>query len=270
MLCFTSFHPFFLYPRVSLHIPKVLCVSSTSLQVASLTRGVQLLVTLCIIPTGYFLGLWGFGSLQRLPVGSCDPRPSVPAFLVVQKWVLKCIKVGQPGTAYTPYLQKRVSCRPSVACLQPWYVSHHHVNHQAKSSLVVTNVQDPVLPYTICIREDKWKRKPTQSFWFENSREADEKLDIQPAFAFFQVTWCLERCTTSSPSMPSTMGMGHRCTRSRDHSTGSQRLCTPSAILCTVHRWSGKTPTWSHQKSHCRPRGKSHCTLFNVLAKTFC
>lgn len=61
----------------------------------------------------------------------------------------------------TPSLQKRVFCRPLWACLQPGYVAPHHVNHQEKFSLVMSNTQDPLLPSTVCMCEVKWKGRPT-------------------------------------------------------------------------------------------------------------
>lgn len=170
-----------------------------------------------------------------------------------------------------PSLQKHISCRPLWACLQPGYVTPHHINHLKKFSLVLSNTQDPLLPSTVCICEVKRKARSTQrALKSVNSGEVAEQPGIHLALAFFQVTWCLGQCTTCSPSMPNSTGMGHRCTRNRDPSTGSQRLSTPSATSCTVPRWSGKTPTWSPPKSRCRLRGKSLCTVLSVVLKVFC
>ena len=106
--------------------------------------------------------------------------------------------MGQPDTAYTPYLQKHVSCRPSGACLQPGYVTPHHVKHQARSSLVMSNAQDPVLPFTVCICEVKWKGKATQRvFWFENSGVRHLK-----SLAFTQLLLFSRRPGVSSDAPP--------------------------------------------------------------------
>lgn len=61
-----------------------------------------------------------------------------------------------------PSLQKHISCRPLWACLQPGYVTPHHVNHQEKFSLVMSNTQNLVLPSAVCICEGKWKGRPLQ------------------------------------------------------------------------------------------------------------
>lgn len=187
----------------------------------------------------------------------------MPALVVVLSWA--SLTLPTP-----PSSQKHVSCRPLWACLQPGYVTPGHENYHKKFSLMMSNTQDPVLPSTLCVCEVKRKGSSTQcAFSACNSGEATEQPGIHLSLAFFQVTWCLERCTTCSPWMPSSTGMGHQCTRSRDPSTGSRRHYTLFATSCTVHRWSGKTPMWSPQKSRCRLRGKSLYTVLGVVVRCF-
>lgn len=79
----------------------------------------------------------------------------MPALVVVLRWASLALPTA-------PSSQKHVSCRPLWACLQPGYVTPGHENHQEKFSLVMSNTQDPVLPSTLCVREVKWKARPTQ------------------------------------------------------------------------------------------------------------
>lgn len=85
-----------------------------------------------------------------------------------------------------------------------------------------------------------------------------------------QVIWYPGPCTTSNPCTSRTPATGLRSTRRPPTSqcTGSPRPSTHCVTSCTVHRWSGRTPTLSHPKSLYRLRGKSCRNLGDDAAFT--
>lgn len=86
-----------------------------------------------------------------------------------------------------------------------------------------------------------------------------------------QVTWYLEPCITCSRSVQSNTTTALPCTTSKGHSTGNQKLCIRSAILCIAHRWNGRTRMWNLPRSRCRQKGNVYLmkrSAFSDLSNT--
>lgn len=67
-------------------------------------------------PRWSFLGLWGFSSLQGLPVGSCDPSPGVLALLAMLRWANLTLLTHRICRNPSPPGLRGLVCSPGMSC----------------------------------------------------------------------------------------------------------------------------------------------------------